>query len=467
MFKLKRIPVSYVLLIIFLLTISILSRYLFDRMPDLFLEEDVQIFILGSILFMGYFINRIAPRTAIPSFVWAIFAGMAMQPLLGLYTSNLRGLALALEVIGAIILFSGGLEIPFRNFKKWFFPITSLSLIGVLISSMGFTVILYLLASSFGFFEPGLIPSLLVLGAALASTEGTAIIPTLKNIKLRHPFLKEIAISESALTDVSGSILTRFLLVAFLASSLTSSDRSIVSYFFPLFDKSSYDALGLQIITGIIVGYLGYVLIKKFYYTEAQDQEADPALLLTVPIYTFALGNVLGGAGFLAAFISGLFSDIEGGLKKVSHFYESLLNHLIEPFIFILLGALVPFSTLMALAPLGLVSALLFMFVLRPLVVFISLIPWMWDKTLTIQDSLFLSFIRETGIISAILLIISAQEDIINSEFAIGIGMWVILLTLVVEPPLTPYFIKRIGLLNENKKGRSPSRKKTPKSKLP
>lgn len=458
MFGLRRLPLPYVLLIVFLLTISIVSRLLFDRFPELFLEEDMQIFILGSILFMGYFINRIAPRTAVPSFVWAIFAGMAMQPLLGLYTANLRGLAIALEVIGAIILFSGGLEIPFRNFKKWFFPITSLSLIGVLISSIGFTVVLYFLAQSFGFYDPSLIPSLLILGAALASTEGTAIIPTLKNITLKHPFLKEIAVSESALTDVSGSILTRFLLVALLASTMTGNDQPIINYFFPLINKSSYDALALQIITGIIVGYLGYTLIRRFYYAKDTEQNGDPALLLTVPIYTFALGNVLGGAGFLAAFVSGLFSDIEGGLKKVSHFYESLLSHLIEPFIFILLGALVPFSTLLALAPLGLISALLFMFVLRPLVVFVSLIPWIWNKTLTGQDALFLSFIRETGIISAILLIISAQEEIINSDFAIGIGMWVILLTLVIEPPLTPLFVKRIGL------SKAPSKKRNKKN---
>ena len=458
-----RLPITYFLLIAFLLIISIVARVIFPRTPGFFEGEDIQLFILGGILFIGYFINRIASQTVIPSFVWAIFAGMALQPLLGLYTHNLGGLSVAMEVIGAVILFSGGLEVPFRRFKQWFFPIISLSLIGVLVSSIGFTVVLYFLARLTGYYQPELIPSLLVIGAALSSTEGTAIIPTLKNVALKRGFLREIAISESALTDVTGSILMQFLLVAMLATVLTSTEQPIFQYFFPLVDKSSYDALALQIISGIIIGYLGYALIRRFYQQNKVKGTSDPALLITIPIFTFALGNLLGGAGFLAAFISGLLSDIEGELKQVNHFYESLVNHLIEPFVFVILGALVPVTTLIQLAPLGIVSALLFMFVLRPLVVFTSLLPWIVNKTLIIKDGLFLSFVRETGIISAILLIIVSREQIIDSEFTIGIGMWVILLTLVIEPPLTPLFIKKIGLSREKNTISSRPRKRTAK----
>jgi NhaP-type Na+/H+ or K+/H+ antiporter len=62
---------------------------------------------------------------------------------------------------------------------------------------------------------------------------------------------------------------------------------------------------------------------------------------------------------------------------------------------------------------------------------------------------LFLSFIRETGIIAAILLIIATTYDVIQSEFVIAIGMWIILLTLIIEPPLTPWVAKKIGVAED------------------
>lgn len=448
----------YGTLIVFLFVISWLSRLLFSQMPHLAEEVDFQIFVLGSVFFMGYYINKIAPRTIIPSFVWAIFAGIALQPFLDFYTHEIGSLKVVMELFAAIVLFAGGLEIPFKNFQKWFFPIASLSLVGVIISAVVFTSFLYYLLMIFGIFEVSLIPSIVILSAALASTDPTAIIPTLNMMRFKRGFLKDIAIAESALTDISGSILTRFLLLTMIGVGV-SQNSTIFSYFIPLIHKSTYDALALQIISGILVGYLGFFLIKKFYYqsNKSDEAESDPALLLSIPIFTYALGTVLAGAGFLAAFVSGLFSEVDGGLKNVSHFYESLLDHLIKPFIFIVLGALVPTAILIELAPIGILAALVFMFVIRPVVVFISLLPWFLSSDFKLQDILFLSFIRETGIIAAVLLIIASAYNIIQSDFVIAIGMWVILMTLILEPPLTPYLSKKIGVAELLKNGKKSS----------
>ncbi len=439
--------IPYVTLIVFLTLLSFIAHSFLLENNELKHEADFQLFVFGSMLFIGYCINRIAPKTIIPSFVWAIFAGMALQPFLSFFTKDVESLKILMEVFGAIILFAGGLEIPFKNFQKWFMPIATLSLIGVVLSSIGFAFVMYGFMSLMGNFTPALIPSILILSAALASTDPTAIIPTLKTLKFKRPELKQIAISESALTDVSGSIFTRFLLLALISAPVMQS--GIIPYFVPLLQKSTYDAFALQIISGILVGYFGFTLIKRFYYSQDHKEEADPALVLSVPIFTFVLGNILGGAGFLAAFISGLLTDVIGGIKKVSHFYESILNHLIKPFIFIILGALVPVTTLVELAPIGIASGFIFMFVLRPIVVFISLAPWWYQGVFQLKDLVFLSFIRETGIIAAILIVIAATFDIIQSEFVIAIGMWIILLTLILEPPLTPIIAKRIGVARE------------------
>ncbi len=441
--------IPYTTLIIFLAFISLAGRGFVSENQSLTHESELHLFVFGSVLFVGYYINRIAPKTVIPSFVWAIFAGMALQPFLSFFTQDFESLKIMMEVFAAIILFAGGLEIPFTNFQKWFMPIATLSFVGVLATGILFALVMYFFMLSLGNFDVSLIPSIIILSAALASTDPTAIIPTLKELRFKRPELKQIAISESALTDVSGSIITRFLLLAILAAPV--GQASVLAYFVPLLQKTTYDALALQIISGILVGYFGFVLIKKFYYTQETKEVADPALLLSVPIFTYVLGNILGGAGFLAAFTSGLLTDIVGGIKQVSHFYESILSHLIKPFIFIVLGALVPISTLIELAPVGIAAGVIFMFIIRPLVVFITLAPWWYQKVFQLKDLLFLSMIRETGIIAAILLVIAATYHVIESDFVIAIGMWVILLTLIIEPPLTPWVAKKIGVLKEER----------------
>lgn len=82
----------YFVIIVFLAILSLTTNVLFDRMPHLEESEDFQLLILGGIIFIGYYINRIAPRTIIPSFVWAIFAGMALYPILSVYTEDISSL---------------------------------------------------------------------------------------------------------------------------------------------------------------------------------------------------------------------------------------------------------------------------------------------------------------------------------------------------------------------------------------
>jgi len=437
---------NYLFIILFLVFFSFFGYKTIEIFPEITKEHNFQLFIFGSILFLGYIINRASPKTKIPSFVWLIFAGLAIQPLLSFFIKEKGIIKIMIEVLASIILFASGLEIPFGRFKRWFFPIFSLSFVGVIISSIVLSVVIFYLFQFLGLINDSItIISFVLLSTALASTDPTAILPTLKNINLKRNFLKDIAISESALTDVSGSIFTRFLLLAFSAQAL--SQKSIIDYFLPLLKKSTYDALALQIISGIVVGYFGYYLIRTFYKSQKKENhDIDPSLLIFVPIFTFFLGNVLGGAGFLAAFSAGLFSDLNEEVKKNFVFYEHFLNNLIKPVIFVILGAMVPISIMIKMSFLGILTAFIFMFFVRPLVVFISLLPWIIKGKFKITEIIFLSFIRETGVIAAVLLIILVDSGIVNENIVLSLGMWIITLTLVIEPPLTPILVKKIGL---------------------
>lgn len=63
--------IPYIILISFLSAISFVVRGSFQDAGHFLKDADFQLFILGGMIFVGYYINRIAPKTIVPSFVWA------------------------------------------------------------------------------------------------------------------------------------------------------------------------------------------------------------------------------------------------------------------------------------------------------------------------------------------------------------------------------------------------------------
>jgi NhaP-type Na+/H+ or K+/H+ antiporter len=63
-----------------------------------------------------------------------------------------------------------------------------------------------------------------------------------------------------------------------------------------------------------------------------------------------------------------------------------------------------------------------------------------------VKDLLFISFVRETGAIPAVLMLTIVALGLRDVNGLVEIGMWTILLTLIVEPLLTPWVAKFLGV---------------------
>lgn len=396
---------------------------------------------LALLFAVGYGLHYFAPHTSIPGFVWAIIFGMALQLPLASLTADKGALLVIIELLAAFILFAGGIEVPMRNFKKYFAPIATLALFGTIATVALFSLALVEITGFFGVQVAVL--SLILLSAILASIDPTAIIPTLDKLHFRKPFLRDIAVSESAVNDVTGTIITLFFLVSVVGVSTVGEG------FAQLFTRDALDGFALQVVWGVMVGLLGAWILRTWGESVRDTHWSDPALFFAVPIFCFALGSIVGGAGYLAAFVAGLLFESKTETMRVRKFFEQLVDRFMKPVIFILLGALVPVALLGEYVGVGIVAALVFMFVIRPAVVFTSLLPWMVQKKslLTWREALFLSFIRETGAIPAVLLLTIVATGIESAGFIFAIGTWVILLTLTIEPPLTPLLAKRLEVL--------------------
>lgn len=423
----------------FLPTVSIVSAHGLEA-------ASVSILFIVSLLFvLSFIVFYISQNTSVPSFVIAIFFGMATHNVLRPLLSHPEAVQIIVILGATLILFGGGLETPFRSFKKLFGSIISLALLGVGMTAFILSIVISVLSR---WSDGGVSVAIaLLLGAVLASTDPAAIIPTLKHLRFKHSELKDLIISESALTDVSGALLA----LTFLTYIATTAGTNITIYsaYTALFSFESLQTLAVQASIGILFGCIGYLLLHflvMFKKRHSREFEADAALFLCVPIFVFVAAESFEGSGYLATFVAGLLFHVSDQLRETERFFNHIIDGFLKVTIFILLGALIDVPQLLEYAFIGVGTGIIFMFVVRPLAVFVSLAPFLWFQAypFTVRDLVFMSWVRETGAIPAVLLVSIAALGLPGSDALLPIGAWIILLTLTIQPALTPWVAKKL-----------------------
>jgi cell volume regulation protein A len=166
------------------------------------------------------------------------------------------------------------------------------------------------------------------------------------------------------------------------------------------------------------------------------------------------MAMVFGGSGYLAVFIAGLLFHAPHHISETEKFFN---DHVIEgyakPTIFLFLGALAgaDFSGLVKYAPIGLILAAVFILIIRPIAVLLS-IGWytkLGKERLTWKELIFIASVRETGVIPAVLIVGIASLKIPGTEALAPIATWIILPSLIVMPLLKPRLAKKLDLLAE------------------
>jgi NhaP-type Na+/H+ or K+/H+ antiporter len=410
-------------------------------------HELLSVFFVISFLFvLSFLVFYISHIIKLPSFVFAIFFGIAAHSILVPIIEHEEILGVIVGLGATLILFGGGIETPFANFKKLIWKIFSLSFPGLLITAFLFSWAVYGLSLLFG--HPLSILASVLLGAILASTDPAAIIPILKNLRFKNRTTKDIIVSESAVTDVTGTLLT-VVFISIIFSQIKID--SLNTWYAQIFSMHSGIILFKQLFFGAIFGVIGFALLEglmKFKKRYEQEFEADSAFFLFVPIVIFTMALSFGGSGYFAAFVGGLLFSLTERLYETERFFNHVIDGFLKPTIFILLGSLIDIHSLITYAPLGISVSLVFMLVIRPLSVFVSLSPFhFWGKDkISWKEMLFISAVRETGAIPAVLMVTVASLGISQIEGLVEIGMWVILMTLALEPLALPYIAKYLGI---------------------
>jgi cell volume regulation protein A len=247
---------------------------------------------------------------------------------------------------------------------------------------------------------------------------------------------------------VVGTLLTS----AFLKLPLATI--GVAAAYASLASAATWRFLGAQIGYGLLCGLAGFGLLWLLSRMKRQHRAtfgADQVYFIATPILAFVAATALGGSGFLAAFLAGLAFHAEEHLKEIEDFFLQVVDGVAKPVVFVLVGALVDLRSLIHYAAVGIPVALLFMLVLRPAMVFLVLGAYGFvrgPRGLTLRELVFVSSVRETGAIPAVLLVTAIARVSLPLPGLVEIGMWVILLTLLIAPPLTPLVARKLGVVD-------------------
>jgi cell volume regulation protein A len=368
---------------------------------------------------------------------------VAVGALLG--NSALDVIDVPLDSIGAqllftlgvsLILFYGGLNLSLPVLRRVWVSLGLLVVPGVVITAVITGVVAY---TVFDLSWSGA----LLLGAVLAPTDPAILIPLFIGSRLRKKVAQTV-VAESAFNDPTGAALALTL-----AGVLLSGDASLAQ---PATDFVV--DLAISTVLGIVAGVLLAATISS---QRSGIWRESPALavLAVISISYFSL-DTAGGSGYLGAFLAGLIvGNMEHlGLamhseheRQMREFAFSLAD-IATLFVFVVLGANIPFGDLgdNLLPALAVLAVLLF--VARPLTVLACALPdrrgaWTW------REIAFLCWTRETGVVPAALVGVIVGLGVPHGEIYASVVALAIVLTLLLQALPARWLADRLGLLDE------------------
>jgi cell volume regulation protein A len=396
------------------------------------------ILIVGLLLAAGLCARLLAELTRVPELLYLLGAGVVLGPsVLDAVDVDLRsqGAQLIFTLGVSAILFHGGLSLSLGVLRRVWVTIGLLAVPGMILTAV-ITGAVASLVLDLSFMEG------LLIGAVLAPTDPAILIPLIAGSRLR-PKVGQTVVAESAVNDPTGAILALAV-----AGALVSGDGSLSG---PAGDFLA--ELAISTVVGVVAGVVLAVAISS---RRAGIWRESPAIaFLAVVALAYVSLDFAGGSGYLGAFIAGLIvgnMDVLGLSMHEHHEGElrlssSILADVVTIFVFVVLGANLPFGTIGDhLLPLLAIIGVLVL-VARPLTVLACALP---DRRAgwTRPELAFVCWTRETGVVPAALVGVLAGLGAPNTDLLAAAVALAVVVTLVVQAAPARLLAGRLGLLD-------------------
>lgn len=396
--------------------------------------------MFAAILAAGTFSGLIARLIRIPDVAVFLLAGMLLGPGVSGIVDIGAGSAINQLILifgSSYILFDGGASIRLRVLKEVWITLVVIATAGVLITAVITGVAAYHFL--------GLAPiTALLLGAVIASTDPATLVPVFKQVRIKERVAQTV-MSESAFNDAMGAILT----FTVLGIALGAGEFSIGDALIGLLKQSLFG-----VVIGALLGYLTAVFIshEKFGFLA----EFAPVVTLMAVISAYMGADGMHASGFMAVFVFGIMIGNQEslGFKLAAHEAKQLedfvmtTSFIMRMFIFILLGTQVDFALMNQYLFGGTAVVVMFMFVARPITVFLCAWPDRRAKW-SIREMLFMCWTRETGVIPGALAGMLVGMKAPGAQVIASVTFIAILMTILIQATTTKWLAKKLGLLIE------------------
>lgn len=381
-----------------------------------------------ALVLLAAFSSLLAFRFGAPLlFLFLSIGLLAGSDGLGLTFSNDR-LAYQLGSLAlAIILFDSGFGTSLHSFRIAAAPALVLASVGVLLTASLFAVAAMVLLG-FGFLEG------MLLGSIIASTDAAAVFFLLRigGINIRDKVRSGLEV-ESGTNDPMAIFLT-LLMVGIVSSGKGAAafDLSMLLLF--------VEEMGL----GLVMGLAGGMMIVTVINRVATDRGLAPIFVLTLALLLFSFTSLLGGSGFLAVYVAGLFA----GNKRIQSSasirrFQDGMTWLAQIIMFVMLGLLASPSEFLTILLPALGLALFLIFVARPLAVWFCLLPFDYTQ----QETGFIAWVGLRGAVSILLAILPVIGGIEHGKIYFNTTFIIVLVSLLVQGWTIKPVARRLGLI--------------------
>lgn len=375
--------------------------------------SDQLIFVAGTLFLLSILATAFTPRLGVPLLLVFLIVGLAAgedgpggirfddYPL-----ANLAGTAAL-----AVILFDGGMRTPLANFRVGLWPALSLATVGVLVTTACVGALAaWVLHLSWA--QGALI------GAIVGSTDAAAVFSLLHTSAVRlNQRVTAVLEIESGSNDPMAVMLT-LALIAYLQAPEQYTAGVAVLFFLR--------QMGVGLAVGLGGGGLLAWMLRKLELSES----LYPLLALSGGFLIFGGAALLGGSGFLAAYLAGLVLGNRPlrAQAAIRRFHDGIA-WLAQIGMFLILGLLATPSRVLPWALPGLLIAAGLILVARPLGVALSLAPF----RLPWREQAFIAWVGLRGSVPMVLATFPLLAGLPQALLFFDIAFFIVLVSLVVQ----------------------------------
>jgi cell volume regulation protein A len=380
----------------------------------------------GLLLAISVLFSRATQRFGVP--IALLFLGIGMlagsEGLGGIDFTDYR-FAFRIGVLAlALILFDGGLNTPLNAVRRAAGPAGVLATVGVAGTATLMAVGAHYLGLGWG--------EALLLGAVVSSTDAAAVFAVLRGSGLQLKRRVSVTLEvESGINDpvavILTTVLTQNLLMPGAAGGLRIPLEIVVQM-----------TVGAAVGAG--VGYGGRYLLSRLALSAGG---LYPVMTLALGLVAFGLATLAHGSGFLAVYLAGLLLGngplpYRTGLLRV----HDALAWLSQVGMFLILGLLVFPSRLVDVAAVGLAIALLLGFVVRPVVVWLCLLPFRYPQ----REVLYIGWVGLRGAVPIVLATFPVLAGAPGAERLFDLVFFIVVVNALVQGGSVAWLTQKLGL---------------------